>query len=51
MGVQQCAREFLNPGTPWIVGRWNNVFRHLTKIDLQETAFSGLGTVEIDRQI
>ena len=33
MDLQQCAREFLNPGTPKIVGRWNDVYGHLTKIN------------------
>ena len=33
MDLQQGAREFLNPGTPKIVGRWNDVYGHLTKIN------------------
>ena len=37
MDLQQCAREFLNPGTPKIVGRWNDVYGPLTKINFQET--------------
>ena len=37
MDVQQCAREFLNPGTPTLVGRWNDVYGYLTKINFQET--------------
>ena len=37
MDLQQCAREFLNPGTPKIVGRWNDVYGHFTKINFQKT--------------
>ena len=37
MDLQQCAREFLNPGTPKIVGRWIDVYGHPTKINFQET--------------
>ena len=37
MDLQQCAREFLNPGRPKILGRWNDVYGHLTKINFQET--------------
>ena len=37
MDLLQCAREFLNPGTSKIVGHWNDVYGHLTKINSQET--------------
>ena len=37
INLQQCAREFLIFGTPKIVGRWNDVYGHLTKINFQET--------------
>ena len=37
MDEQQCAQKFLNSGTPKIVGRWNDVYGNLTKINFQKS--------------
>ena len=36
INLEHCAHEFLNPGTPNIVGRLNDVYGHLTKVNFKE---------------